>query len=268
MVTFKTTTNQHRQWASTYTTDLPLLTLRSSPPLRPYQGRLFIWILGIYTTDYVWTCRYRPSDPPIPSDPTKAACSFGYWESTPDRPWESTLATLPTTLHLVVHLEIHCYTTDGPTMVTFQTTTLRYLLLPACSFLPTTTLWYSYSYIPTDLPIPPSDPPVLPPSDPPFLPSLPSMTDPPILPPSDPPILRLSGRASHSEMVDPTSRTVGKAIHNNNLATLQGSKERSAWVSHRAMAIMASQTVGNAMHSNPSFFKCCQDQRRGVHGYH
>jgi len=56
-------------------------------------------------------------------------------------------------------------------------------------------------------------------------------------------------------MVDPTSLTVGKAIHNNNLATLQGSKERSAWVSHMAMAIMASQTVGNAMHSNPSFFK-------------
>jgi len=76
-----------------------------------------------------------------------------------DRPWESTLTKLPTTLHLVVHLEIHCYTTDGPTMVTFQTTTLHYLLLPACSFLPTTTLWYSYSYIPTDLPIPP---PILP----------------------------------------------------------------------------------------------------------
>jgi len=67
-----------------------------------------------------------------------------------------------------------------------------------------------HTYRPTD---PPSDTPVLPPSDPPFLPSLPSMTDPPILPPSDPPILRLSGRASHSEMVDPTNLTVGKAIH-------------------------------------------------------
>jgi len=58
-------------------------------------------------------------------------------------------------------------------------------------------------------------------------------------------------------MVDPTSRTVGKAIHNNNLATLQGSKERSAWVSHMAMAIMASRTVENAMHfqsNNQPFF--------------
>ena len=66
-----------------------------------------------------------------------------------------------------------------------------------------------YTYGP-DLPIAdhdrPSDPPVVPlRSSHPILQILPIL---PILQ-----ILRLSGRASHSEMLDPTNLTVGKAIH-------------------------------------------------------